>query len=236
MSAAEADRREPRRSRASGSNWRRLGSSVSRDGPPCRAVTVRGELLPWTRSVAAFAERAAEQTYGASRKPSSPEAPWSAIDLEKLWRAEHPTVAPWFAGSGLSSRIPKEACRLRAAGLKNWWRVEVPVNEKAVGSGSRSWRKRKHGSRFRYDADRAHPAGPSAVTLPGIPGKVRDSRRPGLADCTARRRPRPDHRRHRAGAGRTVVGDLPAGRRPLGHQRSPGGRARTHRRAGSTSG
>jgi putative transposase len=37
-----------------------------------------------------------------------------------LWRAEHRTLHPWFADSGLSSRVPKEACRLRAAGLKNW--------------------------------------------------------------------------------------------------------------------
>lgn len=69
---------------------------------------------------AAFAQRAAEQTYGVPVEHLT-KAPWTGIDLEKLWRAEHWAVAPWFAESGLSSRIPKEACRLRAAGLKNWW-------------------------------------------------------------------------------------------------------------------
>lgn len=119
---------------------------------------------------AAFAQRAAEQTYGIPAAHLT-KAPWSAIDLEELWRAEHAEAAPWFAESGLSSRIPKEACRLRAAGLKNWW---------ASRSGKRKGpklafpriRKRKHGSRFRYDADRAKPSGDQAVTLPGILGKV----------------------------------------------------------------
>lgn len=69
---------------------------------------------------AAFAQRAAEQTYGVPLAQLT-RAPWTAIDLEKLWRTEHPQIAPWFAEAGLSSRIPKEACRLRAAGLKNWW-------------------------------------------------------------------------------------------------------------------
>ena len=68
----------------------------------------------------AFAARTAEQAAGVPSDQQT-RAPWTAIDLEKLWRAEHPEVAPWFAQSGLSSRIPKEACRLRAAGLKNWW-------------------------------------------------------------------------------------------------------------------
>ena len=119
---------------------------------------------------AAFAQRAAEASYGipADRRTK---APWTAIDLEKLWRAEHPQVAPWFAGSGLSSRVPKEACRLRAAGLKSWWESRTG---KRQGPKLRfpTLRKRKHGSRFRYDADRAKPVGPGAVTLPGIPGNV----------------------------------------------------------------
>src|SRR5262249_21661376 len=34
--------------------------------------------------------------------------------------------------------------------------------------GFPTWRKRRHGSRFRYDADRARPAGVGAVALPGV--------------------------------------------------------------------
>jgi putative transposase len=119
---------------------------------------------------AAFAQRAAEQTYGVPQAQQT-KAPWSAIDLEKLWRAEHGEAAPWFAGSGLSSRIPKEACRLRAAGLKNWWDSRSG-RRKGPKLKFPKVRKRKHGSRFRYDADRAKPSGDQAVTLPGIPGKV----------------------------------------------------------------
>lgn len=119
---------------------------------------------------AAFAQRAAEQTYGIPQAQLT-KAPWSAIDLEKLWRAEHAQVAPWFADSGLSSRIPKEACRLRAVGLKNWWDSKTG-KRKGPKLKFPTLRKRKHGSRFRYDADRAKPSGDHAVTLPGIPGKV----------------------------------------------------------------
>ena len=86
--------------------------------------------------------------------------PWSAPALEKAWRAAHPTVYPWFAEAGLSSRVPKEACRVRAAGLKNW-----ADSRKGARRGRRvgfpTWRKRKHGSRFRYDADRARPHRPA---------------------------------------------------------------------------
>lgn len=118
---------------------------------------------------AAFAQRAAEETYGILPEQRT-RGPWTGIDLEKLWRAEHPTVAPWFAGSGLSSRVPKEACRLRAAGLKNWHQSRTG---KRKGPKLRfpTLRKRKHGSRFRYDADQAHPNGADAVHLPKI-GKV----------------------------------------------------------------
>lgn len=69
----------------------------------------------------AFAQRKAEESYGVPKEQLTP-VPWSAISLEKLWRAQHPTLYPWFAESGLSSRVPKEACRLRAAGLANWWK------------------------------------------------------------------------------------------------------------------
>jgi len=120
---------------------------------------------------AGFAQRAAEQTYGISAAQLT-KAPWSGIDLERLWRAEHAVVAPWFAESGLSSRVPKEACRLRAAGLKNWWESKTG-KRKGPKVKFPKLRKRKHGSRFRYDADRAKPAGDHAVKLPGVPGRVR---------------------------------------------------------------
>lgn len=120
---------------------------------------------------AAFAQRAAEQTSGAPTAQLT-KAPWTAVDLERLWRAEHRTVAPWFAESGLSSRVPKEACRLRAAGLKNWWGSKSG-KRKGPKVKFPTLRKRKHGSRFRYDADRAKPADERGVKLPGVPGAVR---------------------------------------------------------------
>lgn len=123
---------------------------------------------------AAFAQRAAEQTYGIPADQLT-RAPWTGIDLEKLWRAEHREVAPWFAGSGLSSRIPKQACRLRAAGLKNWWESKTGTR-KGPKLRFPKIRKRKNGSRFRYDADRAKPSGDQAITLPGVPGKVARTR------------------------------------------------------------
>jgi putative transposase len=118
----------------------------------------------------AFAARAAEQAAGV-RADQLTRAPWTGIDLEKLWRAEHPEVAPWFAESGLSSRVPKQACRLRAAGLKNWWESKTG-KRKGRKVGFPKLRRRKHGSRFRYDADRARPGGTAAVKLPGVPGQV----------------------------------------------------------------
>lgn len=120
---------------------------------------------------AAFAQRAAELTYGVPEAHLT-KAPWTAVDMERLWRAEHRTVAPWFAESGLSSRVPKEACRLRAAGLKNWWASKTG-KRKGPKVKFPALRKRKHGSRFRYDADRAKPAGERGVKLPGVPGAVR---------------------------------------------------------------
>jgi putative transposase len=131
---------------------------------------------------AAFAQRAAEQTYGIPATQLT-KSPWTGIDLEKLWRAEHHDAAPWFAGSGLSSRVPKEACRLRAAGLKNWWESKTG-KRKGPKVKFPSLRKRKDGSRFRYDADRAKPVGDRAVMLPGVPGRVRS--REDLSWLTAR--------------------------------------------------
>lgn len=118
------------------------------------------------RVKAALDQRAAEQTYCVRPAELTP-VPWSAPALEKAWRAAHPGRFPWFAESGLSSRVPKEACRVRAAGFRNFF---------GSRSGERkgrkirfpSWRKRKHGGRFRYDADRARPVDVRTVRLPGV--------------------------------------------------------------------
>jgi putative transposase len=118
------------------------------------------------RVKAAMDQRAAEQTYGIPDADLT-RVPWSAIDMEKAWRGAHPDRFPWFAQAGLSSRVPKEACRVRAAGLKNWL-----DSRKGKRKGRKvcfpTWRKRKHGSRFRYDADRAHPVSVRSVALPGV--------------------------------------------------------------------
>lgn len=115
---------------------------------------------------AALDQREAERSYGIANELLTP-VPWSAPALEKAWRGTHPTVFPWFTAEKLSSRVPKEACRVRAAGLKNW-----ADSRKGARRGRRvgfpTWRKRKHGSRFRYDADRARPASLRTVALPGI--------------------------------------------------------------------
>ncbi|MDT5027781.1 MAG: putative transposase [Micromonosporaceae bacterium] len=115
---------------------------------------------------AALDQRDAERSYGIADDQLTP-VPWSAPALEKAWRTAHPALYPWFAQAGLSSRVPKEACRVRAAGLKNWTDSRKGAR-KGRKLGFPTWRKRKHGSRFRYDADRAHPAGPRIVALPGV--------------------------------------------------------------------
>ena len=119
---------------------------------------------------AAFAQRVAEKTYGIPEHELT-RPPWSAIDLEKLWREQHRRAAPWFADSGLSSRVPKEACRLRAAGLKNWYESKTG-KRKGHRVGFPKIRKRKDGSRFRYDSDRARPVGVRSVKLPGVRGPI----------------------------------------------------------------
>jgi hypothetical protein len=68
---------------------------------------------------AALAQRAAEQTYGVAEAELT-RVPWTAPQLEALWRAAHPDRYPWFRAEGLSSRVPKEAARCRANALKNW--------------------------------------------------------------------------------------------------------------------
>jgi putative transposase len=115
---------------------------------------------------AALGQRKAEQTYGIPDAELT-RVPWSAIDMEKAWRGAHPERFPWFLDEGLSSRIPKEACRLRAAGLKNW-ADSRKGKRKGRKLGFPTWRKRKHGSRFRYDAATARPTGARSVALPRI--------------------------------------------------------------------
>ncbi|GII68405.1 transposase [Sphaerisporangium melleum] len=118
---------------------------------------------------AALEQREAEKTYGVADKDLTA-VPWSAPALERLWRLEHRERFPWFGQEGLSSRVPKQACRVRAAGFKNFFDSR---SGKRAGRkvGFPDWRKRKHGSRFRYDADRARPVSARVAHLPGI-GKV----------------------------------------------------------------
>jgi putative transposase len=113
------------------------------------------------------AQQEAEKTYGIPEEHLT-KVPWSAPALEKEWRAAHPERYPWFAESKLSSRVPKEACRVRAAGIKNYFQSR---NGKRKGArlGWPKWRSRKkHGSRFRYDADRAKPLDSRTVKLPAV--------------------------------------------------------------------
>jgi putative transposase len=118
------------------------------------------------RVTAALDQRAAEKTYGVPDADLTT-VPWSAPALERAWRAAHPARFPWFLEAGLSSRVPKEACRVRAAGLKNWADSRKGAR-KGRKLGFPTWRKRRHGSRFRYDAATARPAGARVVVLPKI--------------------------------------------------------------------
>jgi putative transposase len=112
------------------------------------------------------AQQEAEKTYGITGDDLT-KVPWSAPALEREWRAAHPERYPWFADGKLSSRVPKEACRVRAAGIKNFFDSKNG-NRKGAKLGWPKWRKRKHGSRFRYDADRAKPLNAHTVRLPAI--------------------------------------------------------------------
>ncbi|WP_026120414.1 RNA-guided endonuclease InsQ/TnpB family protein [Nocardiopsis potens] len=113
-----------------------------------------------------YAQRKAEETYGITGEDLT-KVPWSAPALEREWHAAHPKRYPWFSQDRLSSRIPKEACRVRAAGIRNYFESK---NGKRKGArvGWPRWRRRKHGSRFRYDADRARPLDARTVRLPAI--------------------------------------------------------------------
>jgi len=112
------------------------------------------------------AQQEAEKTYGITGDDLT-KVPWSAPALEKEWRVAHPERFPWFAQGELSSRVPKAACRVRAAGIKNYFDSKNG-NRKGAKLGWPKWRKRKHGSRFRYDADRAKPLDARTVRLPAI--------------------------------------------------------------------
>jgi putative transposase len=115
---------------------------------------------------AALDQRNAEKTYGIAEAELT-KVPWSAPALEAAWRAAHPQLYPWFTEGKLSSRIPKDACRVRAAAFRNFFDSRSG-KRKGPKIGFPSWRKRKHGGRFRYDSDRAKPLDPRTVHLPGI--------------------------------------------------------------------
>lgn len=119
---------------------------------------------------AAFDQREAEKTYGVPEAGLTP-VPWSAPALQRLWRLEHRERYPWFTEEGLSSRVPQQACRVRAAGFRNFFDSRSG-KRKGKRVGFPGWRKRKHGSRFRYSGDTAHPHSPRSVHLPRV-GKVR---------------------------------------------------------------
>lgn len=113
-----------------------------------------------------WSQRQAEESYGVP-KDQLTEVPWTAPALEAHWRAQHRTLYPWFSESALSSRIPKEACRVRAAGFANYFKSKRG-ERKGARVGFPTWRKRKDGARFRYDGCRAKPVEPRTVRLPGI--------------------------------------------------------------------
>ncbi|MFE3450385.1 RNA-guided endonuclease TnpB family protein [Nonomuraea sp. NPDC059194] len=113
-----------------------------------------------------WAQRKAEESYSITGDDLTP-VPWSAPALEKEWRAAHPELFPWFGENRMSSRVPKEACRVRAAGFANYL-ASRKGERKGPRMGFPRWRKRKHDSRFRYDADRAKPLDARTVRLPAI--------------------------------------------------------------------
>ena len=48
------------------------------------------------------------------------DVPWKSAALEAVWTSIRDDVAPWAAEEGLSSRVPKQACRDLAQALDNW--------------------------------------------------------------------------------------------------------------------
>ncbi|WP_063040813.1 RNA-guided endonuclease InsQ/TnpB family protein [Nocardia pseudovaccinii] len=146
--------------------------------PDAEQVVVMGRHCGLSRVVENFclevvqkrwAQRKAEESYGISGDELT-EVPWTAPALEKLWRATHQQRYPWFNENKMSSRVPKEACRMRAAGFANYLKSKKG-QRKGARVGFPGWRKRKHGSRFRYDGDRAGPVDARTVRLPGV-GRV----------------------------------------------------------------
>jgi len=123
------------------------------------------------RVKAVMGQRAAERTYGISDDDLTPAVGWSAPALEKYWRATHREAYPWFTAEGLSSRVPKEACRALAAALSNWARSKTGAR-KGRRVGFPRFRRRKDGATCRFDAHTAHPSSSRAVHVPTI-GKVR---------------------------------------------------------------
>ena len=156
---------------------------------------------------AALAQRAAEQTYGVAEADLT-RVPWTAPQLEALWRAAHPDRYPWFIAEGLSSRVPKEAARCRASALKNWVasragkrkgpKVGFPSLAQAPRRGPVSLRRRPGQTRRRpHRQTSRHRCG-------------RHPRGHELADRADRGRSRAGARRHRQGTGGPVVDLLPA--------------------------
>lgn len=115
---------------------------------------------------AALNQREAEKTYGIPEAELT-KVPWSAPALESAWRAAHPERYPWFTTEALSSRVPKEACRSRAAGFRNFF-AGRSGSRRGRRMGFPAWRKRRNGGKFRYDADRSRPLGVREAHLPGI--------------------------------------------------------------------
>ncbi|QFU97715.1 Putative transposase in snaA-snaB intergenic region [Luteimicrobium xylanilyticum] len=119
---------------------------------------------------AVMGQRAAERTYGLAEGELTPAASWSAPELEKYWRRTHAQVYPWFTGEGLSSRVPKEACRALASALSNWAKSKAGAR-KGRRVGFPRFRRRKDGATCRFDARTAYPATARSVHVPTV-GKV----------------------------------------------------------------
>lgn len=87
-----------------------------------------------------WSQRKAEETYGISGDGLT-KVPWSAPALEKEWRAAHAERYRWFGENKMSSRVPKEACRVRAAGFSNYLKSKKG-ERKGARLGFPKWRKR----------------------------------------------------------------------------------------------
>jgi len=119
------------------------------------------------RVKAVMDQRAAEKTYGIAMADLTPSMNWSAPAIERYWRATHAEEFPWFTADGLSSRVPKEACRALSAALSNWAASKAGTR-KGRRVGFPRFRRRKDGARFRMDADRARPADARRVRIPAV--------------------------------------------------------------------